>query len=123
MPAWRSRFVVALVALGWVLFRAPTLDAALRFYGALVQGSWAATPDWQGAWAWIVLAALLAFAAPNTTQLFRNYAPGLLPADLAVVDRGPAWSPSVRHALALALLLLGCSLLLSRESVFLYFQF
>jgi hypothetical protein len=122
-------FTFLLVALAWVLFRAPTLDAALRFYAALAGGgdasTAAATIAWQwSAWAWIGAAALLAWLAPNTTQLFRRHSPGLVPAELQpLVEHGPVWRPTRIHALLLAALFVACSLVLSRETVFLYFQF
>ena len=56
--------------------------------------------------------ALLAFAAPNTQQLF---APGRI-ARLA-------WSPSLRWSMAMSLLFLGCLFSMNWSTEFLYSQF
>jgi alginate O-acetyltransferase complex protein AlgI len=110
------------VMLGWVWFRAPSMEAALGFYGALLRGPLGA-PTWGEAHAWIAFAALLAFAAPNTSQWFARFEPGLLPAHHALVAPRLAWTPRPAAALALALLAATTVLALSRETVFLYFQF
>lgn len=111
------------VMLGWVWFRAPSMEAALGLYAALFGGAWILPPAWTDAHGWIALAAVLAFAAPNTSQWFARFEPGLLPAHHVARPPRLAWSPRPAAALALALLGATTVLALSRETVFLYFQF
>jgi D-alanyl-lipoteichoic acid acyltransferase DltB (MBOAT superfamily) len=110
------------VMLGWVWFRAPTIEAAFGIYGALFGGAWVA-PAWGAAHAWIAFAALLAFVAPNTSQWFARFEPGLLPAHFVLRAATPAWSPRPAAAVVVSLLFATTVLALSRETVFLYFQF
>jgi alginate O-acetyltransferase complex protein AlgI len=111
------------VMLGWVWFRAPSMEAALGFYAALFGGAWVAPGAITPALAWVALAAVLAFATPNTTQWFARFEPGLLPAHFTATPPAWAWTPRPAAALALALLTAVTLLALSRETVFLYFQF
>jgi D-alanyl-lipoteichoic acid acyltransferase DltB (MBOAT superfamily) len=111
------------VMLGWVWFRAPSMEAAGVVYGALFGGPWALPAAWTDAHGWIALAAVLAFLAPNTSQWFARFEPGLLPAHHVLEAPRFAWSPRPAAALALAVLGATTVLALSRETVFLYFQF
>jgi hypothetical protein len=99
------------------------MEAALGLYAALFAGPWAAPVSWAPAHGWIALAALLAFLAPNTSQWFARFEPGVLPAHHALDAPRWAWSPRPGAALALAVLAAATLLALSRETVFLYFQF
>ena len=124
VPAWLGiALTFFAVMLGWVWFRAPTLEAALGLYAALFAGAWVAPTLWAPVNGWIALAALLAFLAPNTSQWFARFEPGLLPAHHALDAPRWAWSPRPAAALALAVLAAVTLLALSRETVFLYFQF
>jgi D-alanyl-lipoteichoic acid acyltransferase DltB (MBOAT superfamily) len=111
------------VMLGWVWFRAPSMEAALGIHAALFGAHGVAPATWAPAHGWIALAALLAFFAPNTTQWFARHEPGLLPAHHVLEAPRLAWSPRPAAAAALALLAAVTLLALSRETVFLYFQF
>ncbi len=79
-------------------------------------------------YAWVTLAALLAFLAPNTQQIMGKFEPAL---DYAAAASDPAgrllrllnWRPKTAWALGIAVLLLGSLLSLNRPSEFLYFQF
>jgi D-alanyl-lipoteichoic acid acyltransferase DltB (MBOAT superfamily) len=113
-----------LVSLGWVWFRAPTMHAAATIHEALFTAAGTTWPAaWQPAWSMIGVAAALAFAAPNTCQLFARFQPGLLPAGFAMPASRLQWSLRPASGLAVGVLLLVAALSLSRETVFLYFQF
>jgi D-alanyl-lipoteichoic acid acyltransferase DltB (MBOAT superfamily) len=123
-----------LVALAWVLFRAPDLSTAHHLYTALLQsGMGNALPSipWQSgghllenivaaspdvAWLWITTGLLIVFLMPNTTQLI-------------AYDPTPN-SPITTNTGFVLGLLLGCGLWLSLKwmavspaSEFLYFNF
>jgi hypothetical protein len=73
-------------------------------------------------WTWVVVAALVAFFAPNTQQIMHRFSPALDHDGTAAPAR-LSWLPAPRPALAAGLLAVACMLALSRPSEFLYFQF
>lgn len=131
----------------WVFFRAPDLAGALAILDGMYGRHGLALPDalaphllalqpllaaigltfylgggtaFIDSWSWIAIAALLAFACPNTQQIMRLVLP--------VPDARPAtshlaWQPSRRWAAAIAVLALASMLSLNRPAEFLYFQF
>ena len=115
------------VLVGAVVFRAETLaDAGAVLSGML--GLHGVVPPASAQervltvvrdWTLIALAAAIAFGAPNTQQIMRDFAPVLSP----VAGRGWAWRPNLGWALAFgclgALGLLG----IGGSAEFLYFQF
>ena len=75
-------------------------------------------------YAWVALAAVIAFNFPNTQEIMRNYKPGLGAASGAVADRTRfAWRPTSRWATAIGVLAAACLIALDRPAEFLYFQF
>lgn len=148
--AWRivaTAITFVAVCTAWVFFRAPDLAGALAIVDGLYGGNGVALPDalarflvpvqpllaamnvsfylgggsaFIDGWSWICLAALLAFACPNTQQIMRLVAPAL---DANPVGSYLAWQPTRRWAVAIAGLALASMLSLSRPAEFLYFQF
>ena len=148
--AWRivaTAITFVAVCTAWVFFRAPDLAGALAIVDGLYGGNGVALPDalarflvpvqpllaamnvsfylgggsaFVDGWSWICLAALLAFACPNTQQIMRLVAPAL---DAKPVGSYLAWQPTRRWAAAIAGLALASLLSLSRPAEFLYFQF
>ena len=135
------------VCTAWVFFRAPDLAGALAIVDGLYGGNGVALPDalarylapvqpllaamhvsfylgggtaFIDSWTWIMIAALLAFACPNTQQIMRCVEPAL---DAKPVGSYLAWQPTRRWAAAIAGLALASMLSLNRPAEFLYFQF
>jgi len=109
--AWAATFLA--VVLGWVVFRAPSLDAAAAMYQAMTFGAFRsdgliATQDWTH----MVVLAAIAFGLPNSMQWIRGTAAA-----------PPKFLPSMRYALCASALLVLATLNLHRTSEFLYFNF
>lgn len=116
----------------WVVFRATSLDGALAIYRAMFCGPFSSEPVNGAAEG---LARILAIWLPN--HYFTNWQPFALLCLCAGIcwfmpnsqqmlsgeSRLMAWKPSSAWATSLALLVFASLLLLSRQSVFLYFQF
>ena len=127
---WNVPLTFIAVMLAWVPFRAPDLHTAADIWGALAglnglalphglqhlapQLHWL-SPSFDGI-RWIelegpglpmlALAALLAFFAPNTQELFSGH-----------------WTPSARWSVAMSTLFLACLFSMNRVAEFLYSQF
>ncbi|MCA9196990.1 MAG: MBOAT family protein [Planctomycetales bacterium] len=109
LPTWISiptTFLAVLV--GWVLFRATSLNEAITVYASLVGQRGIEVHVWEapGGWfAWGLLSVLLAivFAMPNLWQI--------------------RFRPSLPYLMALAVCFVACVLRFDAESPFLYFQF
>lgn len=143
------------VCFAWVFFRAKNIDQAWQIVQGMVGVNGIALPRSIGSnlgsvanllercgmtfymgggthfiqnYAWVAVAAMIAFFLPNTQQLLDRFNPGLnyLPdKDTAkdFIGRYLSWRPNTRWAYAIGILTL-CSLLsLSRPAEFLYFQF
>lgn len=146
-PAWWGRALTFVaVMLAWVPFRAPDLRTAADIWGALMglnglalphglatlapQLRWL-SPSFEGL-RWIelegpglpvlALAALLAFGAPNTQQLFAWHRPAL-DGGVRPTASGLAWAPSARWSVAMSALFLACLFSMNRVTEFLYSQF
>ncbi len=92
------------VVIGWVFFRSETLAKAAHILGMMFGSAGVGSLHGDYVYAgMIVLAAAIAFLAPNTWEI--------------------KLGPNPRYAYALALLLVLAILLLDKESPFLYFQF
>ena len=116
------------INLAWVLFRADSLEAARAMYAAMAQifasdfaGGWNslfANSYVRDLWPFIYLgiSAALVWAFPTSRQLVQG---------LLANGTSPwlVWKPNRRWATALACLAFASLILLSRKSVFLYFQF
>ena len=147
----------AAVCVAWLFFRAPDLATALTILQGMAGGNGVAIPDalasrvlplqrlleavgvtfylgegfqFVKTWIWISIAALLAFAFPNTQQIMRRCEPALDfqrsrtgGAASAGVARRLTWRGSPAWAAAIALLALASILALSQPAEFLYFQF
>ena len=137
------------VVIGWVLFRAADLAAALAMLKAMAGFNgwvlpdfwlpkWGAAGQWLAAhgvrfgdthdlvgggvmnWIWILL--LVVWCAPNTQQLLAGYRPAL--ALFAERYEGwLAWRPTPLYAMLAAALALFAIFNLHKQSEFLYFQF
>ncbi|CAN7318897.1 MBOAT family protein [Pseudoduganella sp. LjRoot289] len=144
---WGVPLTFLCVMLAWVLFRAPDLATAADILGALAGGNGVSLPrglqflagaleriglhaGFEGI-RWMALdgaglpallaAAVLAFAAPNTQEIFCHYQPCI---ERILRHPGwPAWRPSRRWSVAISALFLCCVFNMNRVSEFLYFQF
>ena len=144
---WGAPLTFLCVMLAWVVFRAPDLTTAGDILGALGGANGVSLPrglqhlagplaqlglhpDFEGI-RWMALdgpgfpalpaAAVLAFAAPNTQEIFCQYEPCI--ERIFRVSSGPAWRPSRVWSVALSALFLCCVFNMNRVSEFLYFQF
>jgi alginate O-acetyltransferase complex protein AlgI len=137
----------------WVPFRAPDLQSTVAIWGAMFGSNGVSLPEvffsrlemltglfdtlgitqaigggknFVFGYLWIVLAALIAFFAPNTYEIYRRFKPAiydnatttLLNKSTKIIARF-----NVKTAICLALLLVASLLYLGRPSAFLYFQF
>ncbi len=148
---WLGRLVTFIaVAVAWVIFRAESLSAARLQLTAMLPLNANTLPagllpeHWQQQLVelgidtvkmpnffgteqclWLVAAALLAFAAPNTTQIMAHFRPGLLPAgwQQASASTRLLWRPNRLWALAIAIFATWAILSMYQAQEFLYFQF
>ncbi|MGB5949810.1 MAG: MBOAT family protein [Parvibaculum sp.] len=139
---WWSRGIaravtLLFVALAWVPFRAPDLDAATAIYRGLV--TWPSDLSIQalgGDLFWLSFWVSVAWFWPNTQQWMAmaqpafNYSlkerrddPLLLPLKGAIGRRLTYWRPGAAYAAAIGLCAAASFLSLQRVSEFLYFQF
>jgi alginate O-acetyltransferase complex protein AlgI len=103
-PIFSRALTFLAVTLGWVFFRAETFGKAGGILRAMAGGEGFALPQVSGLFlAVLVIAAALAFLAPNTWEM--------------------KFQPRVSYAYGLAGLLFWVILLLETERPFLYFQF
>ncbi len=116
-------FTFFCINLAWVLFRADSMQAAGAMYTAMAGicradfGSWAGLfPNnyVQGWWPfiWLALSGIIVWCFPTTRRLIEGAEGARF-----------VWKPDARWAAWLALLAFVSLILLSRKSVFLYFQF
>jgi len=144
---WPAPLTFLAVMLAWVVFRAPDLATAGDIIGALAGTNGASLPRGLqglagplaqlglrpvfGGLRWIALdgpglpallaAAVLAFAAPNTQEIFCHYRPCI--ERIFCSTPGRAWRPSRGWSVALSALFICCVFNMNRVSEFLYFQF
>lgn len=155
--AWRlvaRALTFAAVCYAWVFFRAPDVSTAMAIVQGMSGSFGVALPEALGArlgswrplldqiglqyylgggaqfletWAWIAVAALVAFGMPNTQEIVSRFKPALDFRRARRAAGAPApwllWRPTRRWAAAIALLAMGSVLSLNRPSDFLYFQF
>lgn len=146
---WARGLTLLAVMLAWVIFRAPDMATAGDILLAMAGGNGIALPRRMAAYAgqllalgwapsftgvrWIdfsgpgvpvlLLATLLALAAPNTQQIFRHYEPAIKNIVARAGKLHWAWTPSRLWSLAFSVVFLGCLFSMNRVSEFLYFQF
>jgi hypothetical protein len=78
--------------------------------------------DFVRMYAWIAVSLAIVLFAPNTQEIMAQFRPGI-GAKPVSLKRWPQWKPTLRWAIASALLA-GCGVLsLHRVSEFLYYQF
>jgi D-alanyl-lipoteichoic acid acyltransferase DltB (MBOAT superfamily) len=131
------------VTSAWVLFRAPTLASARNLlaamYGLDGHGVWSSVAAYGAAewtrlseftWSassalWLLFVGVVAFAFPNSYQLFESARPALTERPFAEGPRGPVvrWTPDWKWAVGLALMLLTAILRIGELAPFIYFQF
>ncbi len=140
------------VVVGWVFFRADSLEAAMVIVRGMFGMSGISLPDviaarfgplapWlvahgvmfsQGGgrsfvmtFVWVAALLPLVFLAPNTQQIMRRFSPTLSTRDTTSTSNTTqlAWLNSPRWALAMSVVLALGLLSLTRHSEFLYFQF
>jgi alginate O-acetyltransferase complex protein AlgI len=131
--AWFITMLAVLVA--WVYFRAPDVSTAHGVLASLVgaNGFSFKTPNLPplplDGWPVLLVAGLIATLAPNSTEIFRRYAPTLKLVTLAKrrlgrFERRLEWRPIAPWALVAGLVsTVGAVAILGWQSEFLYFQF
>jgi hypothetical protein len=125
MPATRlaaGALTFLCVVVGWVFFKASSVDAALRLlHGMVAFATISAANVTEASRALVWIAALLALVwfAPNSQQLLAKHEPALH--DVAAGRF--AWQPTSRWAVAIAILFVISVLHLSQITEFIYFQF
>lgn len=139
----------SVVVVGWVFFRATSLDAALRILHGMFGLNGVSMPDviamrlgplapWmetQGVvltagggrdfamtFVWVAVLLPIVFFAPNAHQVMQRFKPALDQPDDVVRNRW-TWQPSKTWTLVMALVLAFGLLTLTRPSEFLYYQF
>ncbi|MBV7256290.1 MBOAT family protein [Pacificimonas sp. WHA3] len=142
--AWAITFLA--VVIGWVFFRAVTLDGALNVVSGMAGMNGIALPSaitarlggltdifpistgegggaaFVSQWLWIIALFLISVFAPNTQEIMRKTDPAL-DFDGTLVRSRITWRPTFGWAMITALLGLISILALTRVSEFLYFQF
>jgi alginate O-acetyltransferase complex protein AlgI len=140
----------AAVCLGWVFFRATDFSRAIDIVRGLLAMYGVGIPDSIGArlgplrplleqwgvtftlgggarfvqtYAWVALAAVISFCLPNTQQIMRRYEPALDYTESNLAGVALAWSPNIRWAIWIGLIMTSSLLALNRPAEFLYFQF
>ena len=135
----------------WVYFRAPDMTTANRVVAGMLGYAGAALPEailaragplksvieaigiggylgggasFLATWAWVTVAAMIAFFAPNTQEIMCRFDPALPEAGRAAVQTTRwAWQPGRGQAIAAGCLFAAGVLALARPTEFLYFQF
>jgi alginate O-acetyltransferase complex protein AlgI len=137
------------VVVGWVFFRAPTPEVAMRMIAGMAGLNGVALPQalemrlgglatsleamgvtfstvggaaFVSSWTWIVVLFIVACFFPNSQEIMGRFKP--------VIDAAPdqlarrlAWKPNAGWAFGAAVVAVGGVLALTRVSEFLYFQF
>jgi alginate O-acetyltransferase complex protein AlgI len=115
-------FTFLCVVIGWVFFKAASVDAALRVLGGMANLptlSPAALSESGTALAWIAALLAIVWLAPNTQQLLAKHEPALH----EVAPGRVSWQPTARWALIVAVIFVLSVLHLSQITEFIYFQF
>jgi D-alanyl-lipoteichoic acid acyltransferase DltB (MBOAT superfamily) len=136
LPRWLGWLITMLcVMAAWVYFRAPDMATAHSVLASLVGGHGLGlkTPNLPDlpleGWPVILVAGLVAALAPNSTEIFRRYAPTLklvtlTKRHLGRLERRLEWRPIPAWALIAGLVsTAGAVAILGWQSEFLYFQF
>jgi alginate O-acetyltransferase complex protein AlgI len=106
-------FTFFLVAMGWVVFRAPDMETALTIYGNLLPGATNAAPVAHLAWVYAMLGALL------SAHLLGRWRDGRWLWGWVSEVPGRAWIRGLTWALAV----IACYLFAGRPAEFIYFAF
>ncbi len=110
------------VVIGWVFFRAPDVDSALRILHAMAGGNGVVAAE-RSTTGLVVSGALLlvTWFAPNTQEL-TGYCGPTTSGEIQSAAR-PLWQPTLRWAMLTGSVFGVATMSLSRVSEFLYFQF
>lgn len=138
------------VVFAWVFFRAVHFDQAIDIVSGMTGFNGFALPEALGirigtmrsylessgikfflgggqqffyTYSWIIIAAIMAFLAPNSQELLARFAPALTVENQIYHPSQIRWSLHTRWAVGLGLIFTACFLSLSRPTEFLYFQF
>ncbi|MCC6916414.1 MBOAT family protein [Nitrosomonas sp.] len=153
-PIWTasSRLITFLaVVIAWVFFRAPDIRTAIDILGAMIGVNGISFPHGLAHYSdqfqylpfsvsfngiqWIdfggidvpvlLAAALIAWFAPNTQEIFSRYDPCLekVTPPGSLISRYISWAPSKLTGVVFAVLFVICMLNMNRVTEFLYFQF
>lgn len=126
LPAVLSRGLTFLaVMVGWCFFRAENVDGAFKVLSGMagLNGCTLDLDIYTDAHAWLLLALVLAFAAPNPQDLFHRFDPCYETVTPRSSAFNVAWSSTRGWAVMTALTIVLCLLNMNRVSEFLYFQF
>ena len=129
LPASIAGAVTSLaIVVGWVLFRAQTVDGALGMFNSMAGFGPVGSPDLATATHILVLLAIV-YLLPNVYEITARFQPGILPADFAAdVERSPlaSWRPGLGSGIVAGFAVAIAIFMITREVVpsqFLYFQF
>lgn len=141
------------VVVGWVLFRAADLNAALDMLSAMAGMNGVTLPaalavplgglrepleaagvkfvlgggsHFVEMYVWVTVLSLIAFMGPNTQEIMRHWRPALDDGRVPTPDSAKwkfGWAPSRRWAVAMGLVATAAVLSLMQPTEFLYFQF
>jgi D-alanyl-lipoteichoic acid acyltransferase DltB (MBOAT superfamily) len=116
------------VTVGWVFFKAADFATAMRMLDGMLGAEFSLRPwlsDHAGMVFSVAGALTIALIMPNTAQIFRAYQLGIWPDQIQPVDdcKWYQFRPNLLWGMFVVLLLMISILFLSRETVFLYFQF
>jgi hypothetical protein len=118
--SWALTFVAVVIA--WVPFRATSLTGTRTMWSAMFSLPSVGPGISTGSLAWMVVAAGIAFFAPNAIQIFAGHY-GLDPTPPMRAPLDLRWQPTRRWAVLVAGIAAISFLSLNRASEFLYFQF
>jgi D-alanyl-lipoteichoic acid acyltransferase DltB (MBOAT superfamily) len=117
------------VVIAWVFFRAESIDSAFAILAAMAGLN--GVPLEAGArdtvkFVWLAVLLAFVWVLPNTFQIMERFEPALPGTERAAMPGGLGflrWRPNWGWAAAFCVVAIASVLLVSRESVFLYYQF
>ena len=116
--------------MGLVIFRSNTMTTATHVFSAMFGGGAVAESafphfdlNWHQGIAWLAALLAIAWFGPSMIRMFRPYKPALATMRFDEPPTRFEWRPDWRWAIGLGLLLAASIMMMSRTSVFLYFQF
>jgi len=122
---WAMRAATfGMVTAAWVVFRAPTLDAARTIWWSMLGGNGGFLPNrFPGtAAAWMAASAIVVWGLPNAREWLESTSAGPRSPLASALGLHP-WRPNVRIAIAISVLLIYSIMALQGKSEFLYSRF